>query len=132
MVTIASRSLLPPLTLYTKWIHFRITGPKSNGLPHNIAIGTVVVPSLGDPRRERPPDVYGHAINVLTHLNVKLPPNGGHLPNADSHLLVVRTCYNGQFKQIPRFRWSFQPTIARGEHPKLRPTVFSNSHATIW
>ena len=47
-----------------------------------------VVPVLGDPRRERPPDVYGHGINVLTHLNVKLPAIDGHLPNADadSHL----------------------------------------------
>ena len=65
-----------------------------------------VVPALGDPRRERPPDVYGHVIKVPTHPNVKLPAIGGHLPNADadadSHLLVVRTCYNGQCKQMPR------------------------------
>ena len=87
--------------------------------------GLTVVPVLGDPRRERPPDVYGHVINVQTHLNVKLPAIGGHLPNADadSHLLVVRTCYNGQCKQMPRFRCSFQPQIARGAHPKLRSTV---------
>ena len=93
-----------------------------------------VVPALGDPRRERPPDVYGHVIKVPTHLNVKLPAIGGHLPNAeaDSHLLVVRTCYNGQCKQMPRFRWSIQPKIARGAHPNLRPTVCSNVHAAIW
>ena len=92
-----------------------------------------VVPVLGDPHRARPPDVYGHVINVPTHLNVKLPASGGHLPNADadSHLLVVRTCYNGQCKQIPCFRWSFQPKIAHGAHPKLRPTVRSNFHAAI-
>ncbi len=83
--------------------------------------GYTVVPALGDPRRERPPDLYGHVIKVPTHLNVKLPAIGGHLPNADadSHLLVVRTCYNGQCKQMPRFRWSIQPKIARGAHPNL-------------
>ena len=96
-------------------------------------IGTVV-PVLGDPRREPPPDVYGHVIKVPTHLNFKLPAIGGHLPNADaySHLLVVRTCYNGQCKQMSRFRWSFKPKIARGAHPNLRPTVCSNVHAAIW
>ena len=80
-----------------------------------------IVPALGDPRRERPPAVYGHVIDVPTHLNVKLPGIGGHLPNADAdnHLLVVRTCYNGQYKQLPRFRWSFQPIIACGAHPNL-------------
>ena len=76
-----------------------------------------VVPALDDPRRERLPDVYGHVINVPTHFNVKLPAIGGHLPNADadSHLLVVRTCYNGQCKQMPYFRWSFEPKFVRGE-----------------
>ena len=91
---------------------------------------STVVPALGDPRRERPPAVYGHVVNVPTHFNVKLPAIGGHLPNADadSHLLVVRTCYNGQCKQMPRFR-SFKAKIARGMHPELRPTVLSNVHA---
>ena len=76
-----------------------------------------VVPVLGDPRRERPRGVYGHVINVPTHCNVKLPAIGGHLPNADadSHLLVVRTCYNGQCKQMPHFRLPFEPEIARGQ-----------------
>ena len=50
-----------------------------------------VAAALGDPRRERPPAVYGHVTNVPTHFNVKLPPIGGHLPDADSHLLVVCT-----------------------------------------
>ena len=61
--------------------------------------------------------MYGHVINVPTYFNVKLPAIGGHLSNADagSHLLVVRTCYNGQCKQMPHFRWSFEPKIARGE-----------------
>ena len=92
-----------------------------------------VVPALGDPRRERPPDVYCHVFNVPTHLNVKLPAIGGHLPNADadSHLLVVRTCYNRQCKQMPRFGWSFQPKIPRGTHAKLLPTVRSNFQADI-
>ena len=61
--------------------------------------------------------MYGHVINVPTHFNVKLPAIGGHLPNADadSHLLVVRTCYNGQFKQMPRFRGHFNPkSLAAG------------------
>ena len=89
---------------------------------------------LGRPPSERTPAMYGHVINVPTHFNVKLPAIGGHLPNADadSHLLVVRTCYNGQFKQMPRFRRSFQPKIARGGHPNLRPTFCSNVHAAIW
>ena len=89
-----------------------------------------VVPALGDLRRERTPAMYGLVINIPTHFNVKLPAIGGHLPNADadSHLLVVRTCYNGQFKQMPCFRPSFQPKIARGGHPNLRPTFCSNVH----
>ena len=91
-----------------------------------------VVPALGDPRRERPPAVYGHFVNVPTHFNVKLPVISGHLPNADadSHLLVVSTCYNGQSKQMPRFRWSFQPKIAWA-HPNLRPSVLSNFRAGV-
>ena len=87
---------------------------------------------MGAPRREPPPAVYGHVINVPTHFNVKLPAIGGHLPNADAdnHLMIVRTCYNGPCKQIPRFRWSFQPKIA-GAHPNLRSTVRSNFSAVV-
>ena len=87
---------------------------------------------MGDPRRERPPAVYGHFVNVPTHFNVKLPLISGHLPNADadSHLLVVSTCNNGQCKQMPRFRWSFQPKIG-GAHPNLPPTVRSNFRAVV-
>ena len=61
---------------------------------------STVVPALGDPRRERPPAVCGHFVNVQTHFKVKLPVISGHLPNADadSHVLVVSTCYNGQCK----------------------------------
>ena len=92
-----------------------------------------VVPALGDPRRERPPAVCGHFVNVPTHFKVKLPVISGHLPNADadSHLLVVSTCYNGQCKQMPRFRWSFQPKIA-GAHPNLRPKDLSNFRVVVW
>ena len=92
-----------------------------------------VVPALGDPRRERPPAVCGHFVNVPTHFKVNLPVISGHLSNADadSHLLVVSTCYNGQCKQMPRFRWSFQPKIA-GTHPNLRPTDLSNFRAVVW
>ena len=43
-----------------------------------------VLPVLGDSRRERPPDVYGHLINVPTHLNIKLPAIGGHLLKEDN------------------------------------------------
>ena len=77
---------------------------------------STVVPALGDPRREWPPAVYGHFVNVPTHFNVKLPLISGHLPNADadSHLLVVSTCYNGQCKQIPPFGGHFnQKSLAR-------------------
>ena len=72
-----------------------------------------VVPALGDPRRERPPAVYGHFDNVPTHINVKLPLISGHLPNADadSHLLVVSTCYNGQCKQIIVFGGHFNQKL---------------------
>ena len=68
-----------------------------------ISLVCTVVPALGGPRRERPPAVYGHFVNVPTHFNIKLPVISGHLPNTDSHLLVVSTCYNGQCKQMPRF-----------------------------
>ena len=92
-----------------------------------------VVPALGDPRRERPPAVYGHFVNVPIHSNVKLPVISGHLPNADadSHLLVVSTCYNGQRKQMPRFRWSFQPKNACA-HLNLGPSFLSNFRAVVW
>ena len=76
-------------------------------ISHSTTLPYTVVPALGDPRRERPPAVCGHFVNVPTHFKVKLPVISGHLPNADadSHLLVVSTCYNGQCKQMPRFRW---------------------------
>ena len=98
-----------------------------------VFFAVTVVPALGDPRRERSPAVCGHFVNVPIHFKVKLPVISGHLPNADadSHLLVVSTCYNGQGKQMPRFRWSFQPKIA-GEHPNLRPTDLSNFRAVVW
>ena len=75
-----------------------------------------VVPALGDPRRERPPAMYGHIINVPTHVNVKLPAISGHLPNADadSHLLVVSTWYNGHCKKCRVFGGRFnQKSLAR-------------------
>ena len=63
--------------------------------------------------------MYGHFVNVPIHFNVKLPLISGHLPNADadSHLLVVSTCYNGQCKQMPRFRGHFNKN--RWRAPKL-------------
>ena len=100
---------------------------------HENKFASTVVPALGDPRHERLPAVCGHFVNVQTHFKVKLPVISGHLPNADadSHLLVVSTCYNGQCKQMPRFRWSFQQKIA-GAHPNLRPTDLSNFRAVVW
>ena len=92
---------------------------------YNLASSTV--PALSGPRRKRPPTVCGQLINVPTPFNVKLPAIRGHLPKADenSHLLVVRTCYNGgQCKQMQCFRWSFQPKLA-GSHPNLRSTLRS-------
>ena len=86
----------------------------------HVNITYTVVPALGDPRRERPPAMYGHIINVPTHFKVKLPAISDHLPNedADSHLLVVSTWY----KQMPRFRWSFQPETS-GARPNCdRPS----------
>ena len=47
-------------------------------------LNTTVVPALGDPRRERPPAVYGHVINVPTHFNVKLPAIGSQQAKADT------------------------------------------------
>ena len=84
---------------------------KLESMLKNIESTNTVVPALGDPCRERPPAVYGRVINVPTHFNVKLPVIGGHLPNADadSHLLVVRTCYNGQCKQMQLFGGHFNP-----------------------
>ena len=83
---------------------------------YKLSLNTTVVPAFGDPRRERPSAVYGHFVNVPTHFNVKLPLISGHLPNADadSHLLAVSTCYNGQCKQMPRFGGHFnQKSLAR-------------------
>ena len=65
--------------------------------------------------------MYGHFVNVPTHFNVKLPLISGHLPNADadSHLLVVSTCYNGQCKQMPRTFSVVISTKNRWRAPKL-------------
>ena len=49
----------------------------------------------------------------LNHSNavLELPSIGWHLPNADAHspLLVVRTCYNEQCRQMPHFGGHFNP-----------------------
>ena len=57
---------------------------------------------------------YALLFNVPIHFSVKLPQISRHLPNGQS-LLVVCSWYNGQCKQIPHFRWSFQPEIAGTE-----------------
>ena len=41
----------------------------------DVGVRVTVVPALGDPRRERPPAVYGHVINVPTHFNVPICPS---------------------------------------------------------
>ena len=35
-------------------------------LPDDVKLTNTVVPALGDPRRERPPALYGHVINAQT------------------------------------------------------------------
>ena len=77
------------------------------------------------------PALSRHVINVLIQFNVKLPQFSGKLPNvdADRHLLVIRTCYNGKCKQMLRFQWSFQPEIAGTAN--LRPIVHSNFRAAV-
>ena len=89
---------------------------------------TTVVPALGDPRRERPPAVCGHVINVPTHFNVKLPAIGGHLPNADadSHLLVVLTAITDSVSKSRVFGGYFNPKSL------MRSTVRSNFSAVVW
>ena len=111
--------------IITHLLHYRAFYYIIRQLLHYQA-NTAVVIALGDHRRERPPAVYGHVINVPTHSNVKQTAISGHLPNTDavSYLWVVRTCYDGQCTQMPRFRRSFQPKIA-GSHPNLRSTVRS-------
>ena len=48
-----------------------------------------VVPALGDPRRERPPAVYGHVINVPIHLNVPIRPSDERPPALYGHFCLV-------------------------------------------
>ena len=55
----------------------------------HVYVACTVVPALGDPRRERPPAVYGHFVNVPTHFNVKLPLISGHLPIKTRTLTVI-------------------------------------------
>ena len=94
-----------PRTQFDSWLFY---------ICSQVQLLYTVVPALGDPPRERTPAMHGHVINVPTHLNVKLPAIGGHLPNADadSHLLVVSTWYNGQCQQMPRFPWTLYAEIA--------------------
>ena len=75
-----------------------------------------VVPALGDPRRERPPAVCGHFVNVPTHFKVKLPVISGHLPNADadSHLLVLAPAITDSANKCHVFGGHFnQKSLAR-------------------
>ena len=58
-----------------------ITGEKSEEIFNfNLLVVCTVVPALGDPRRERPPAVYGHDINVPTHFNVPIRPSDERPP----------------------------------------------------
>ena len=53
--------------------------------------------------------MYGHVINVPTHVNVKLTAIDEHLPNADSHLLVVRTAITDSVNTCCVFGGHFNP-----------------------
>ena len=44
---------------------------------------------MGDPRRERPPAVYGHVINVPTHFNVPIRPSDERPPAMYEHSCLV-------------------------------------------
>ena len=48
-----------------------------------------VVPALGDARRERPPAVYGHVINVPIHLNVPIRPSDERPTGLYGHFCLV-------------------------------------------
>ena len=48
-----------------------------------------VVPALGDPRRERPPAMYGHVFNVPTHFNVPIRPSDERPPAMYGHFCLV-------------------------------------------
>ena len=48
-----------------------------------------VVPALGDPRREWPPAVYRHVINVPTHFNVPIRPSDERPPAMYGHVCLV-------------------------------------------
>ena len=44
---------------------------------------------MGDPRRERPPAVYGHVINVPTRFNVPIRPSDERPPAMYGHFCLV-------------------------------------------
>ena len=48
-----------------------------------------VVSALADPRRERPPAVYGHVINSPTHFNVPIRPSDERPPAMYGHFCLV-------------------------------------------
>ena len=61
----------------------------SNYLVFESQGGITVVPALGDPRRERPPAVYGHVINFPTHFNVPIRPSDERPPAMYGHFCLV-------------------------------------------
>ena len=52
-------------------------------------VQNTVVPALGDPRRERPPAVYGHVINVPNHFNLPIRPSDERPPAMYGHFCLV-------------------------------------------
>ena len=65
---------------------------------------TTVVPALGDPRRERPPAVYGHSINAPTHFKVPIRPSDERPPAMYGHFcLVPRVSVHDRYYCIPIF-----------------------------
>ena len=66
--------------------------PRSTVCSLSLSNRPTVVPALGDPRRERPPAMYGHAINVPTQCNVHIRPSDERPPAMYGHFCLVRWC----------------------------------------
>ena len=67
--------------------------------------------------------MYGHLINVSTHLNVKSPAIGGHLPKADAHsqLLVVGPAKRNSANKCHVFGGSFNQKLLARTITYVRP-----------
>ena len=83
-----------------------------------------VVPALGDLRRERPPAVYGHVINVPIHLNVPIRPSDERPPAMYGHFsLVPRVSVHGRYYcTTPKYRYWFRAILGRFSTQKNIPS----------